>query len=217
MTVKNCYPLPLIFKLINNLQGAQYFTKLDIWWGYNNMHKQEGDEWKATFQTNQELFELLVMFFGLTNSSATFQTMMNDVFWDLIADSIVCVYLHDILIYTKMLEEHHQVTCLILEHFYQHQLYLKPEKLEMDPVKVAGVVEWPEPKNKKEVQVFLGFANFYQRFIQDFLHHPHLLFDLTWKGVMWSWGPLEQMAFDALKCAITSGPVFLFPDDNSPF
>ncbi|KAG5721198.1 hypothetical protein E4T56_gene20046 [Termitomyces sp. T112] len=88
---------------------------------------------------------------------------------------------------------------------------------EMDPVKVAGVAEWPEPWSKKEVQVFLGFANFYWRFIQDFSHHAHPLFDLTGKDVMWSWGPLEQSAFDTLKCAMTSRPVLLFLDDNSSF
>ncbi|KAG5721938.1 hypothetical protein E4T56_gene18402 [Termitomyces sp. T112] len=88
MTVKNCYPLPLISELINNLWGVQYFTKLDVWWGYNNMHIQEGDKWKAAFQTNQSRFEPLVIFFRLTNSPATFQTMMNDIFWDLITESI---------------------------------------------------------------------------------------------------------------------------------
>ncbi|KAG5728483.1 hypothetical protein E4T56_gene19562 [Termitomyces sp. T112] len=236
MTVKNCYPLPLISELINNLWGVRYFTKLDIQWSYNNVHIQEGDEWKAAFQTNQGLFELLMMFFGLTNSPATFQTMMNDIFWDLIAEGIVCVYLNNILIYTKMLEEHHQITRLVLERLHQHQLYLKPEKCkfeqtqieylsliishgaaEIDPVKVAGVAEWPEPRNKKEVQAFLGFANFYQRFIQDFSHHACPLFDLTGKDVTWSWGPPEQLAFDTLKHAVTSGPVLLFLDNNSPF
>ncbi|KAG5732575.1 hypothetical protein E4T56_gene16847 [Termitomyces sp. T112] len=88
---------------------------------------------------------------------------------------------------------------------------------ESDLVKVAGVAEWLEPKNKKEVQAFLGFANFYQRFIQNFLHHAHPLFDLTTKDTTWSWEPLEQMAFDALKHAITSRPVLLFPDNNSLF
>ncbi|KAG5724637.1 hypothetical protein E4T56_gene3679 [Termitomyces sp. T112] len=89
--------------------------------------------------------------------------------------------------------------------------------MEMNLVKIAGVVEWLEPKNKKEVQAFLDFANFYQRFIQDFSHHAYLLFNLAGKDVTWSWGPLEQMAFDTLKCAMTSGPILLFPDDNSPF
>ncbi|KAG5727516.1 hypothetical protein E4T56_gene12212 [Termitomyces sp. T112] len=219
MTVKSHYPLPPISKLITNLQGAQYITKLDIWQGYNNVHIQEGDKWKAAFQTNWRIFEPLVMFFRLTNSLATFQTIMNNIFQDLIA-GVVCVYLDNILIYTKMLEEHHCVTHLILECLCQHQLYLKQEKCkaaEMEPVKVAGVAEWLEPKNKKEVQAFLGFVNFYQRFIQDFSYHAHPLFDLTWKDIMWSWGPLEQMAFDILKCAMTSGPVLLFLDNNSPF
>jgi hypothetical protein len=80
LTIKNRYPLPLISELINQLKGAKYFTKLDVRWGYNNVRIKEGDEWKAAFRTNRGLFEPLVMFFGLTNSPATFQTMMNDIF-----------------------------------------------------------------------------------------------------------------------------------------
>lgn len=80
MTVKNRYPLPLIQELVGKLKGAKYFTKLDVRWGYNNVRIKEGDEWKAAFRTNRGLFEPLVMFFDLTNSPATFQTMMNDLF-----------------------------------------------------------------------------------------------------------------------------------------
>ena len=80
ITVKNKYPLPLISKLIEKIRGVRYFTKLDVRWGFNNVRMKEGDEWKAAFHTNCELFELLVMFFSLTNSPATFQTMMNDIF-----------------------------------------------------------------------------------------------------------------------------------------
>ena len=106
MTMKNRYLIPLISKLINQLRGAKYFTKLDVWWGYNNVRISKGDEWKVAFQTNQGLFELLVMFFGLTNSPATFQTRMNDVFHDLIMEG---VYLDDTLIFTKSLAEHQRV------------------------------------------------------------------------------------------------------------
>ncbi|GLB43895.1 putative retrotransposable element tf2 155 kda protein type 1-like [Lyophyllum shimeji] len=236
ITVKNRYPLPLISELINNLRGARYFTKLDVRWGYNNVRIKEGDEWKAAFRTNRGLFEPLVMFFGLTNSPATFQTMMNDIFRNLIAQGVVCVYLDDILIYTKTLEEHRRITRIVLDRLREHRLFLKPEKCEferteieylgliishgmasMDPVKVAGVAEWPVPKNKKEVQSFLGFTNFYRRFIRDFSHHARPLFDLTAKDVAWTWGSGQQDAFDALKRAITSKPVLIFPDDDRPF
>ncbi|GLB41978.1 putative retrotransposable element tf2 155 kda protein type 1-like [Lyophyllum shimeji] len=236
ITVKNRYPLPLISELINNLRGARYFTKLDVRWGYNNVRIKEGDEWKAAFRTNRGLFEPLVMFFGLTNSPATFQTMMNDIFRDLIAQGVVCVYLDDILIYTKTLEEHRRITRIVLDRLREHRLFLKPEKCEferteieylgliishgtasMDPVKVAGVAEWPVPKNKKEVQSFLGFTNFYRRFIRDFSHHARPLFDLTAKDVAWTWGSGQQDAFDSLKGAITSKPVLIFPNDDRPF
>ncbi|GLB43148.1 putative retrotransposable element tf2 155 kda protein type 1-like [Lyophyllum shimeji] len=236
ITVKNRYPLPLISELINNLRGARYFTKLDVRWGYNNVRIKEGDEWKAAFRTNRGLFEPLVMFFGLTNSPATFQAMMNDIFRDLIAQGVVCVYLDDILIYTKTLEEHRRITRIVLDRLREHRLFLKPEKCEferteieylgliishgtasMDPVKVAGVAEWPVPKNKKEVQSFLGFTNFYRRFIRDFSRHARPLFDLTAKDVAWTWGSGQQDAFDSLKRAITSKPVLIFPDDDRPF
>jgi hypothetical protein len=97
MTVKNKYPLPLISELVNQLRGAKYFTKLDVRWGFNNVQIQDRDEWKAAFRTNRGLFEPLVMFLGLTNSPATFQTMMNDIFTDMISEGVVVVYLDDIL------------------------------------------------------------------------------------------------------------------------
>jgi hypothetical protein len=122
------------------------------------------------------------MYFGLTNSPATFQTMMNEIIQDLITEGVVSVYVYldNILIFTNSLEEHHRITCLVLDCMCEHKLYLRPEKcefektkikylsviishnkVEMDPVKIAGVVDWPTPSNKKEVQSFIGFVNFY--------------------------------------------------------
>jgi hypothetical protein len=165
--------------LINQLRGAKYFTKLDVCWGYNNVRIKEGDEWKAAFRTNCGLFEPLVMFFSLTNSPATFQTMMNGIFQDLIMEGVVCVYIDDILIYTGTLEEHCCISRSVMEWLQKHKLYLQLDKCkfeqtrieylgliisegqaEMDPVKVAGVTDWPKPQNKKEVQSFLSFTNF---------------------------------------------------------
>ena len=198
ITMKNKYPLPLISKLINKLQGARYFTKLDVRWGFNNVQMKEGDEWKAAFQTNRGLYEPLVMFFGLTNSLATFQTMMDRIFEDLISEGVVVVYLDDILIFTKTLDEHRKVVRQVIELLQKHRLSLKPEKCEfektsikylgvvvsqdsvkMDPAKVARVSKWPTLSNKKEVQSFLGFTNFYWRFIKGFSHIARPLFDLT--------------------------------------
>jgi len=106
ITIKNRYLLPLISELVSQLCRARYFTKLDVCWGFNNICIKPGDEWKAAFCTNRSLFKPLVMFFRMTNSPATFQTMMNDIFRTLIAEGIVVVYLDDILIFTKMEEEH---------------------------------------------------------------------------------------------------------------
>ena len=100
VTIKNKYPLPLISEFINKLQGAWYFTKLDVCWGFNNVWMKDGDKWKAAFRINRGLYELLVMFFRLTNSLATFQMMMDEIFKDLISEGVVVVYLDDILIFT---------------------------------------------------------------------------------------------------------------------
>jgi len=236
MTVKNKYPLPLIPKLIAKLWGAKYFTKLDVRWGFNNVRIKEGDEWKAAFRTNRGLFEPLVMYFSLTNSPAMFQTMMDDIFEELILEGNVVVYLDDILIFTDDLEQHRALERQVLELMRKHKLYLKPEKCEfqkttieylgiiishnrvsMDPVKIAGVQQWPEPMNKKEVQSFLGFTNFYRRFIKGFSEHAQPLFDLTRNDIKWNWGPAEQSAFDWLKQSVTAAPVLISPDSTSPF
>ena len=113
-TIKNRYPLPLISEIIDKLRGARYFTKFDIRWGYNYVRIKQGDERKAAFITNRGLFEPLVMFFGLTNSPATFQTMMNELFSGLITRGVVIVYMDNILIFTKMLEEHRAITKEVL-------------------------------------------------------------------------------------------------------
>jgi len=138
------------------------------------------------------------MFFRMTNSPATFQTMMNDIFWNLIVEGIVVVYLDDILIFTKTEEEHTQAVQQVLQVLKENKLFLCPEKCEfykqrieylglvisenevsINLVKVAGVREWPTLENKTDVQAFLGFVNFYWRFIQDFSTKARPLFDLT--------------------------------------
>jgi hypothetical protein len=106
MTVKNQYPLPLIQELIDELKVARIFTKMDVWWGFNNICIKEGDEWKAEFRTNQGLFEPTIMFFGLTNFPATFQSFMNHILKKEINEGHVIVYMDDVLVFINNMNEH---------------------------------------------------------------------------------------------------------------
>jgi Reverse transcriptase (RNA-dependent DNA polymerase)/Retroviral aspartyl protease len=155
ITICNRYPLPLVSDIMSWVTNARFFMKLDAQWGYNNVRIQEGDEWKAAFQTNRGLFEPLVMFFSLCNSPATFQMMMNDLFCTLIEEGAVAVYMDDILIFTRTLKEHHSIISRVLQVLQENNLYLRPDKcvfevrqveflglilsenqVEMDPVKI---------------------------------------------------------------------------------
>ena len=104
-TVKNAYPLPLISTLIDILKGAKYFSKMDIRWGYNNIHIKEGDKWKAAFTTPFSLYEPLVMFFRQCNSPPTFQAFMDSTFRDMIMEGWLIIYMDDVLVFTETLEE----------------------------------------------------------------------------------------------------------------
>jgi len=142
MTIKNRYPLPLISELVSQLRGAKYFTKLNVCWSFNNVRIKPRDEWKAAFCTNHGLFELFVIFFGMTNSPATFQTMMNEVFRTIIAKGIIVVYLDNILIFTKTEEEHEQAVRRVLEILAEHKLFLCPEKCEFHWMSILDWSFW---------------------------------------------------------------------------
>src|ERR1700679_2166437 len=127
-TIRNNYPLPLISELVDKVGKAKFFTKLDLHWGYNNVRIKEGDEWKAAFTTHRGSFEPVVMYFGLMNSPATFQTMMNSIMRDLIDQGVVVVYIDDILVFTKTEEEHDRIVEEVLKRLEENDLFVKPEK-----------------------------------------------------------------------------------------
>ena len=114
-TIRNNYPLPLISELVDKVGKAKYFTKFDLRWGYNNVRIKEGDEWKAAFTMHRGAFEPVVMYFGLMNSPATFQTMMNSIMRDLIDQGVVVVYIDNILIFTKTEGEHDKIVEEVLK------------------------------------------------------------------------------------------------------
>ena len=203
---KNVAPIPLIPELIDKLLGAQFFTKLDIRWGYNNIRIREGNEWKTAFKTPMGLYKSLVMNFGLCNALATFQTFMDKQFKDLIATGHVVIYLDDILIFADNEAELEQLTHKVLQHLLDLDLFLRPEKcsfnkteveylgliisegeLCMDLVKLTAVKQWPRPKTVKDIQKFLGFCNFYRRFVKAYSELACPLFNLTKKGTPFLW------------------------------
>src|SRR5882724_3354275 len=177
------------------------------------------------------------MFFGLTDSPATFQMMINDIFKELIDKGVVTIYMDIILIFSgQTWEQHHKIVVQVLDILHKHCLYLKAEKctfeqpmvkylglillegcMEMDPVKVAGIRYLPTPRNVTEVQSFIGFVNFYRHFIQDFSHVTKPLHQLTKKGEEWRWADEEQASFEELKCLITSTPILVQPNQDAPF
>ncbi len=235
MMIKNRYPLPLISELMDKLRGAKYFTKCDVRWGYNNVRIKSGDEWKAVFRTNRGLFKPTVMFFGLTNSPATFQWMMNDIFKDLIASVAVTVYLDDILIMSKTKVEHRRITREVLKILRQNKLFLKAEKCEfetleteylgviisegsiqMDPIKIAGIAAWPVPTKKVQLQSFLGFTNFYRRFIKGYSKVVKPMTQLTGNDP-WTWGKSQQDAFEELKRLLAKEVVLAIPTETGKF
>jgi hypothetical protein len=235
MTIKNRYPLPLISELIDQLSHAKVFSKMDVRWGYNNVRIKEGDEWKAAFRTNRGLFEPLVMFFGLTNSPATFQTMMNDMFREEIAEGWVVVYMDDILVFSENETIHRQQVKRVLEKLERYKLSLKAEKcwfdqtsieflgliishdsIRMDKAKVRAILDWPRPKNKRELQQFLGFVNFYRRFIRGFAKIAKALTRLTGKEE-WKWEVFQEEAFVGLKMRVGEEVVLAIPADEGQY
>ena len=235
-TVPNKYPLPLISELVDKLRGAKVFSKLDLRSGYNNVRIKDGDQWKAAFRTSKGLYEPMVMFFGLRNSPSAFQAMMNAIFADMIDEGWLVIYMDDILIFSADLEEHRKRTLRVLERLKEHDLYLKLEKcifdaseveylgmiisenkIAMDPVKVKGILDWPEPTTVKDVRSFLGFGNFYRRFIDHFSEIARPLNALTKKDARWEWTTECQKAFDTLKQRFATAPVLQMPDVAKPF
>jgi hypothetical protein len=225
ISIKNRCPLPLIDETLDQLQGAEIFTKLDAKGAYNLIRIAKGDEWKTAFRTRYGHYEYLVMPFGLTNAPATFQAYINDVLKKQL-DHFVVVYLDDILIYSKNYKEHLQHVKVVLKQLREAKIQLKLSKcvfhakeveflgfivnkdgVKMDGNKVRSVLEWKSPRTVKEIQSFLGFANFYRRFIKGFSKIVAPITRLLKKEVKFDWNEEAEQAFQQLKIAFTSDPI----------
>ena len=235
-TVKNNYPLPLITELVDNMGSKQVFTKMDLWWGYNNMGIKEGNEWKMAFTTHVGSFEPVVMFFGMTNSLATFQAMMNEILRDMINKGKVAAFVDDVLVGMETEEGHDEIVEKVLRRLEENDLYVKLEKcvwkvkevpflgvvmeegkVEMEEDKVEGVLKWPMPQCVRDIRKFLGLANYYRQFVKDFAKIALPMNKLTRKDEKWKWGEEQQRAFEQLKEVFTTRPVLAMPDLDKEF
>uniref|UniRef100_A0A3P9IHF7 Reverse transcriptase n=1 Tax=Oryzias latipes TaxID=8090 RepID=A0A3P9IHF7_ORYLA len=235
ITVKDKYSLPLISSVFDSIQEARIFTKLDLRNAYHLVRVKEGDEWKTAFSTPLGHYEYLVMPFGLTNAPAIFQRLVNDVLRDFI-NRFVFVYLDDILIYSKNPEQHSDHVRLVLQRLSENQLFVKAEKCQFhattipflgyifeagsirpDPAKIEAVSQWEPPNTRKKLQQFLGFANFYRRFIRNYSAIAAPLTQLTSTARAFLWNSAAQEAFDTLKSFFVSAPILVQPDPTRQF
>src|SRR5260221_838286 len=196
VTEKDHYPLPLILDLLMSPAPARIYSKIDLKHAYHLVCIAKGDKPKTAFHTCYGSYEWQVMPFGLSNTLASFQRFINEVLGDLM-DVCMVGYLDAILVYSDSLEDHRNHVREVLRHLRKAGLYanlkkckfhtdtveylgfiLSPKGLQMDPTKVSAIQDWPEPRKVRDVQAFLGFANFYWRFIHDSsemtspLNHP---------------------------------------------
>ncbi|GBG89206.1 hypothetical protein CBR_g48914 [Chara braunii] len=220
ITRKNAYPLPRIDDLLDAAGGCKVFSKIDLKSGYHQIEVDPSDQHKTAFKTRDGLYEFIVMPFGLTNAPATFQCLMDKVLRHQL-NRFVVVYLDDILIFSKTMEEHLKHLEKVLQVLKEAQLHLNLEKyefgrdgviyfghrlsangLEPETTKVEVIRNWPQPANVHELRSFLGLASYYQNFVPKFSVIAHPLSRLTSKNVAYAWCEKCETAFQALKEAL---------------
>ncbi|GJS77478.1 putative reverse transcriptase domain-containing protein [Tanacetum coccineum] len=235
LTIRNRYPLPRIDDLFDQLQGACYFSKIDLRSGYHQLRVREEDIPKTAFRTRYRHFEFTVMPFGLTNAPAIFMDLMNRVCKPYL-DKFVIVFIDDILIYSKSKEEHEVHLKMILDLLKKEKLYAKFSKCEfwlkevqflghvvnrdgiyVDPSKVESVKNWKTPKSPTEIRSFLGLAGYCQRFIKNFSKIAKPLTLLTQMNKTYVWGDKQDEAFRILKKKLCNTPVLALPDGPNDF
>jgi len=235
ITIRNSYPIPRLADLIESFQGATIFTRLDLRSAYNLVRVKQGHEYLTAFRTPVGHLEYLVRLFGLRNAPSVFQRFIQDVLSDCIG-SYIQFYLDDIIIYSTSLNIHINHARTVLKLLIENGLFVKLEKcdfhvkethflgfvvstegLTMDKNKLKSILDWSAPKNLKELQSFLGFCNFYRKFIKNFSTIIEPLRTLLKKNTEFMWDIREDNAFNELKNAFTDNEALIYPDPEKEF
>ena len=235
VTKKDAYPLPRIDETLDALGNANTFTTLDLQSGFWQIPVREVDKDKTAFSTHNGHYAFNTMPFGLANSPATFQRLM-----DLVLSGLhwshCLVYLDDIIVFASSFEEHLKRLDTVLGRIASAGLTLKPSKCQwlkksvkflghivsdkgvtVDPAKVQSVKEFPFPQNKTDVRSFLGLTSYYRKFIKDYASRSKPLVDLTKKKRLFAWTSEAESAFMDLKQCLVSAPILRCPDFSSQF
>lgn len=233
ITKRDQFPLPNIDQVLRQVDGAKYFSSLDLASGYWQIPMKDDDAEKTAFTTDDGHFEFIVLPFGLSNAPATFQRYMSGLLRDI--KQTKC-YIDDILVFTQSWEEHLQALRLVFETMRAANVRFKQSKchfgkssmkwvghvidsdgIRVDPDKTSAIEKFPTPQNEKELKRFLGMANYYRKFIKDFATIASPLYELTKKGVTWQWSVAEVEAFETLKKRLVSTDVLINPDFSKPY
>ena len=236
ITKRNNAPLPRSDEMFDMLGEATVFSKMDLKTGFHQIRVRPEHIEKTAFNTKYGQFEYLVMPMGLCNAPATFQSLMNRIFYDCV-DVFMVVYMDDLLVFSKDKKSHLEHLKIVLSRLKDHKLYVSPKKCEfmkseisflgmivgkggikVNPKKVEIIRDWPKPASLTEVRSFMGLLQFFRRFIKDFSKLAAPLTNLTKKGEgIQKWDNECDKAFEYLKKAITTAPILIAPDWKKPF
>jgi hypothetical protein len=235
MTIKNKYPLPRINDLLNQVGGAKIFSKLDLRSGYHQVRIKDEDINKTSFRTRYGHYKFVVIPFRLTNAPSMFMCLMNSIFSQYLDKSVV-VFIDDIMVYSKMEEEHDEHLRIVLQTLRKHKLYTKFDKCDfyqkeiqylrhviseegivVDPKTIKAIMEWLVPKDVEDIRSFMGITGYYCRFIEGFSKTTYPITSLQKKGTKFNWTQKCQDSFNKLKELLTMTPILKVVDPEKDF
>lgn len=235
LTINNKYPLPRIDDLFDQVKGMVVFSKIDLRSRYHQIRIKDEDIYKTAFRTHYGHYKFVVLPFGLTNTPTTFMIMMNGVFHPYL-DKFILIFIDDILVYSRSIEEHREHLRIVLQTLRENQLFAKFNKCDFfkDPIQYLGhvisfdgiavdlekiktIMNWPVPTNVVDIRSFMGLLSYYRRFIRGFSKASYPITSLCKKGTTFKWSQGYRESFEKLEKLLTTAPVLKIVDPEEDF